>query len=405
MIRSLYVDNFKALNDFHIQFTPFTVLIGDNSSGKTTVLQAIAFLKYCCLSDVKTFLNERGLPEDELCSKLSTKKNITFSATLDLHGESIVWDISFARQKGGFVLRHEKLASHGKTLLMYNMYKSIGPSYRLNAETGERDAIMDGSFNNSILRFTDVARQRSVYPELVAIRQFFGNIETMDLLSPVNMKKSSKGEADSIGTGGEKLSSFIKALSTTERNKLAKDIRHFMQSFSSVIPKTKQYGWVHLETKEAFAEKVVDVSAANVSDGIMRIIAMCALRYLKSESSAILLDEIEDGVNNEHFEALVNLLKTVAEEKKTQIIATTHNTTLLDYWIDKIDPEVEEQAISQMTESIICLSRSPLGAVDAKNLLASMDIRERLSYMYPGEVVQSMTNHELREALNEEHNS
>ena len=41
MIKAIYIDNFKALNDFSIKLHPLTVLIGSNGSGKSTVLQAI----------------------------------------------------------------------------------------------------------------------------------------------------------------------------------------------------------------------------------------------------------------------------------------------------------------------------------------------------------------------------
>lgn len=36
MIQSIQIKNFKALHGLDITFTPFTVLIGDNSVGKTS---------------------------------------------------------------------------------------------------------------------------------------------------------------------------------------------------------------------------------------------------------------------------------------------------------------------------------------------------------------------------------
>lgn len=396
MIRSIYIDNFKALNDFTIQLKPFTVLIGDNSAGKTTILQAIAFLKYCCISDSNAFLTERGIPPEELISKLGSKKTISFTVELELRGKKINWEFSMVRAKDQFELRHERVVSGNKTLLAY---KNNGVSYRMNAETGEKDPIMAGSYSGSIIRFTDVVKQEKIYPELVALKTFFAGIETMDLLSPSNMKRNSKGNTLSIGTGGEKLGAFIKYLSLAERKELVEDVKKFFGAFRSVVPKTKQYGWIHLETREAYADKSVDVSAVNVSDGIMRIIALCALRQIKSDCSTILLDEIEDGVNNEHFETLVSLLRTITEEKHIQLIATSHNTSLLDYWIDATDGEKKETVGDNAKESIVFLSRSDIGKVDAQDLLNSAVVRERLNYMYPGEIVQSMTNQELRDSL------
>ena len=44
MFRKLKVDNFKSLVDFSVEFTPMSVIIGNNATGKSSVLQAIDFL-------------------------------------------------------------------------------------------------------------------------------------------------------------------------------------------------------------------------------------------------------------------------------------------------------------------------------------------------------------------------
>jgi AAA15 family ATPase/GTPase len=46
MIKSIYIDNFKILTDFQLDFEPVTVLIGENSVGKSTVLQVLELLSY-----------------------------------------------------------------------------------------------------------------------------------------------------------------------------------------------------------------------------------------------------------------------------------------------------------------------------------------------------------------------
>lgn len=46
MIKSIYIDNFKALNDLKLDFEQLTLLIGTNGVGKSTVLQALELLSY-----------------------------------------------------------------------------------------------------------------------------------------------------------------------------------------------------------------------------------------------------------------------------------------------------------------------------------------------------------------------
>ncbi|CAM4350232.1 AAA family ATPase [Paenibacillus alkaliterrae] len=56
MITSLFIDNFKSLQNFTINFSNrLTVLIGTNSVGKSTVLQAIDLLSYFGTGNLKEY--------------------------------------------------------------------------------------------------------------------------------------------------------------------------------------------------------------------------------------------------------------------------------------------------------------------------------------------------------------
>ena len=65
-IKSIYIDNFKAFNEFSMDFSPMTILVGNNSSGKSSVLQALVFLKYCCERTTGEAVEQRILPHEDL---------------------------------------------------------------------------------------------------------------------------------------------------------------------------------------------------------------------------------------------------------------------------------------------------------------------------------------------------
>ena len=52
MLKKLTIRNFKAIHDMTIAFSPLTVLIGENAAGKSTVLQAIDFLRSAASRDI-----------------------------------------------------------------------------------------------------------------------------------------------------------------------------------------------------------------------------------------------------------------------------------------------------------------------------------------------------------------
>ncbi len=401
MIQSIKIENFKALNGLSVTFTPFTVLIGDNSVGKTSVLQAIAFLKYCCTSTFSKFLDERNLSTTDIYSKFvgpNTSK-LSFSTELCLDEKDIHWDITIARSKGTLSLVQEEVKEGDRSILHYSNSKKEN-SFRYNAQKKDIEPIMSGIYSNSIIQFTDTDKYASSYPELAAIKNFFAHMETLDMLSPQSMRKGSRGESAALGLTGEKIGAFIKSLPALSQQCLVEDIQKFNSAFAALSPKVKEKDLVLLETKENYGGKTIHVPTSNISDGLLRIITLCALRYLNNSGGAILLDEIEDGINNEHLPLLVQILRQVQKENNVQIIATTHNTLLLDYWIDKREVDLDAAPAQEKSqESILLLYRDSFGSAIAKNIFDSSVIREKLCYMYPGEIVQNMTNRQLQDAL------
>jgi predicted ATPase len=69
MLKRLEVKHFKSLDDFSIDFEPFTVLIGQNGSGKSTVLQALDLLGAFLRGNVNHYLERLGWEAEDLRSK------------------------------------------------------------------------------------------------------------------------------------------------------------------------------------------------------------------------------------------------------------------------------------------------------------------------------------------------
>lgn len=85
-----------------------------------------------------------------------------------------------------------------------------------------------------------------------------------------------------------------------------------------------------------------------------------------------MLDEVEDGINANNINDVLDTLRQYAEYSHQQIILTTHSTVLLDY----VEPE-----------SIRCLYRREDGCAECVDFLNLKDAKEKLSYLYPGEII------------------
>ena len=94
-LERMYISNFKSISEFELQFSKFTCLIGLNSSGKSTILQAIDFIAQQMNGNFTKWLNDRDWVASELNSKL-TKKKIIVAQISFMHNESYcIWTSNF----------------------------------------------------------------------------------------------------------------------------------------------------------------------------------------------------------------------------------------------------------------------------------------------------------------------
>ena len=125
MFRKLKVDNFKSLVDFSVEFTPMSVIIGNNATGKSSVLQAIDFLCGSVKEDFGIMLERRNWTADNIKSKLINSNKIHFESNILLPSKegkleydwSMVLSIYSGKNEVG--LLSERLVCNGTQLLVY----------------------------------------------------------------------------------------------------------------------------------------------------------------------------------------------------------------------------------------------------------------------------------------------
>ena len=70
MIKKIFIDNFKSLNDFTIELKPLTVIVGNNAMGKSSILQAVSFLANCTVDDFRIILERRNWSVNNIKSRV-----------------------------------------------------------------------------------------------------------------------------------------------------------------------------------------------------------------------------------------------------------------------------------------------------------------------------------------------
>ena len=385
MIKTFNVDNFKSLNNLSINLQQMTVIVGNNATGKSSILQAIDFVCGCVNDDFSVLLERRGWTVDNIRSKFirSGTARISFGVEVALEepvNTTLKWGMvlqpNVAKNQLHLVSEEIVDLDTKETLVQYKA--SAGGWIKGDKE--DLSIMPNFVITSSCLKV--IQHLHGVDSRLNRLVDFFDNSESFEMLAPDNMRLSSRGVVKNIGETGKNLPSFIRQMSAEQKNNFMSKLKRIMGArISDVSASVKgKPGWTLINVKEHYDTGDVEFSSKEISDGILRVLAFIAISEIEPANAIFLLDEVENGINSDYAEAMIDVLSEIYEESRHQLVLTTHSTVFLDY----VKPE-----------QIVLLYRDQNGSTRADNLFDSKEIRDKLEYMYPGEILLNMSQKEI----------
>ncbi len=356
MIKKISVKNFKSLFGVAISFEKFNCFIGMNGSGKSTVLQVLDFISQIMIGQVDDWLHGRAWDIHDLSCKLRKEGNIRLGVNYELiDGQQLVWFGSFNRGE---------LRCTGETIYLNDkpIFFSKGTRFRIENRPFQEisfiyqgsllSALKDSELPSSVLEFRDAMR----------------HIRSLELLSPQLMRKSARTNDFGIGSGGEKLAGYLYGIKGKARDNLVNLLKVFYPYLVDYKVTNQRAGWKKLSVIEQYSGQKLETEATHISDGLLRVLAVLA--QSDSDRSLILLDEIENGINQEIIEKLVDTLVASLQ----QIVVTTHSPLILNF----LDDELASRAVQ-------FIYKTPQGESRIRRFFEIPRIAEKLNYMGPGD--------------------
>lgn len=345
MFKHLRIKNFKSIKDLTFEFDRMNILIGMNGAGKSTILQAIDFISQIFLGDINGWLENRDWAINDLNCKIIKDSNIDIELEIELEGDKISWIAEFNRST--LKCTTEKIILNDK----FEIFSVKSRAMFFNSYIDENEISISGlqesillkktikypiifNYEGSVLSILNFKNINIEYPyekKLNDFKKFIGNIKSLELLAPHLMRKRTRiTNNQHIGIGGEKLSSFLSTLDTNQKNNLIGFLKKFYPKIIDFKIVNLRSGWKKLIIIEDGIPLNIETEARHINDGLLRILAILA--QIETKPSFLMLDEIENGVNQEIVEELVNILL----EMKTQLLVTTHSPLVLNYLPDEI---------------------------------------------------------------------
>ena len=194
MLKKLTIRNFKAIQDMTIEFTPLTVLIGENACGKSTVLQALDFLRSAASRDILEYLRERKWPLAELKNQCNDGQNkpIEFVSLFEfVIAEKIVqveWLLLVNFEKNKWVIQ-ELININGESVISYGKLPIADEELPAQDIPNPFKAI---KLESSLLKIVDdylsMEENEFTLMPIMALKDFLKFSSNYELLSPELMR-------------------------------------------------------------------------------------------------------------------------------------------------------------------------------------------------------------------------
>lgn len=361
MIKSVRVANFKSLAGVTIPLGRFSCLVGMNGAGKSTVLQALDFVSQLMRGDVQGWLDRRGWTAADLNCKLRNERNIRFRVSFQTaQSGMLTWIGAFNRTD---------LRCTQEDVVLINGDKTDTKVLRLSGQTysmgGRESQAIAFEYQGSIL---SALKDSELAAPLLEFRDALRRVRSLELLAPDKLRKSARVSEHDIGAGGERLSAYLDNIKGDRKAQLVALLQRFYPALVDYKITSQKSGWKKLSVFEQFESHKLETEALHLNDGLLRILAM--LTQSNADRSLLLLDELENGINQEIVETLVDTLL----QSPQQLLVTTHSPLLLNYLPDDV-----------AREAVQFLYKTPQGETKIRRFFSIPRMSAKLDAMGPGD--------------------
>lgn len=331
MLTRLYIDNYKCFSNFELKLGPLQLLLGDNGTGKSSVLDVVAGLQMAVTSG-KQDLDECFSPRT--LTRWDTRTQQTFELDVeDKDHKGQIRPIRYRLQLEHFIesvtVAHESLSFDGNLV-----YKNDGGRAEVFVGKAWKEVLVDP--------FTSALAKLPVH-EVRGVAGFRGFMERVLVLRPrpSSMSASSTSEDDRLAIDGSNFSAWYRALDPQQpfpaKQALHESLAQALSGFESLVfSKTGENERVLKTTWKADEGNSprFELGFDELSDGQRMLIVLYTLLSLPTGDAPrmILLDEPTNYVSLAEIEPWLHEVEERTEARTIQAMVASHHPELINAW-------------------------------------------------------------------------
>ena len=359
MLTKMYVNNYRCLVNFEIEFGRSMLLLGANGSGKTSLFDILFCIRRLVVDNAKVY---EVFSVDDLTVWVDSHEQI-FELHVDGNGGTYVYRLIVTHQKelGKLRIEKETLSYDGNPLFsfemgeihLYNDHFGQGPSFTFDWYLSGLSMVAPRADNTKLTWFKDWIE-----------KLFIVN------LYPQNISAVSEAESSWLDREGTNFVSWFRYISQEHQDRIFDIITYLRKSipgFDSIkLEKAGKHRVLKVGFKSSEKEaKPYFFDLSQLSDGqrVLLILHMLLIS-LQDMGHTLMLDEPENYVALAEIQPWLMELSDACGGSIPQIVIISHHPELIDYF------GIEKSRL---------IDREPLGVSRLKALPTQFDGALKLS--------------------------
>jgi len=340
-LKSFRLKNFKAIRDSGVvKFTPLTVLIGDNGSGKSSLIEGLQTYQRIVADGLDEAMQTwRGFENiinppirrlNDVTKSLQNNNGIEFLLECETKTEQLflAMKINMNAIDSTIFIESEKFELGGRIVLKRDIHG------KLFDETNQQivEHLLPGQ--SGFRTFWSVANtdeQRTngvrIYTEMMSWQ--FVTLQPRWMGEPHPIQRT--GGNISLDQAGSNITEYLLDIMRRAPDvfegifETLQYVLPYAQRLQPVLTSELEQA-VHLE----LIEEICRVKGWLLSTGTLRLLALLALFRHPDPPPLIVIEEIENGLDPRTIHLIVEEIRDVVESQLSQVIVTTHSPYLLD---------------------------------------------------------------------------
>ncbi len=356
-VNKIRIAGFRRLREIEIEMRPLMVLIGANSVGKTSILDAVSLLSASAAGKLNMELNSLGGVAE--VSTRGQSKKITLEAEMECPGfKPLHYQLEVEARGQGYAIPVEKL-TQSKEVKHPEPFNHIESRYDdIKYFDTKANKIVRPDWEHNPLE-SSLSQVPKMFNHPEELRRTLSSVSQYHVLNvgpraPVKFPQQMK-PALFPGEDGEDLVPFLYNLRESDRDRyetIEDSLRAAFPDFEALNFPPAAAGMLSLTWKEKqFRDPIY---AHQLSEGTLRFLWLVSLLQSPNLSTVTMIDEPEVSLHPELLSLLADLMKESA--RRTQIIVATHSDRLIRFLEPRevvvMDIDEDGYALAQWADTI-----------------------------------------------------